>query len=182
MGKCGGTCCVEVDECGCACCDEMDECACTCCVEIAKCCSICGDERDIVLFCILFTYVRVQYTKYSIHFSSTRLRTYVPQRVGLKWMSVGVRTCCVEVDECGCVCCIEMDECARTCCVEIAKCSSSCCDETDTVLYCVRVLLRIRTYCAVLYTFPAPSQRNPASALRQIVCRKKLDAVQRSAA
>ena len=68
MDECGGTCCVEVDECGCACCVEVDECACTCCVEIAKCCSICGDERDIVLFCILFTYVRtcaiykIQYT------------------------------------------------------------------------------------------------------------------------
>ena len=38
------------------------------------------------------------------------------------------------------------------------------------------------TYCAVLYTFPAPSQRNPASAFCKIGCRKKFDAVQRSAA
>ena len=96
MDKCGGTCCVEVDECGCARCVEMDECACTFCVEIAKCCSICGDERDIrsivLYFIYVRTYVRVQYTKYNIHFSPTRLRTYIRKRVGLKWMSVGVRT------------------------------------------------------------------------------------------
>ena len=92
-----------------------------------------------------------------------------------------VRTCCVEVDECGCACCIEMDECGCACCIEMDECGlrqPSWLVKNSFISFAPQV----RTVLYSTYTFPAPSQRNPASAFCQIGGRKKLDAVQRSAA